>query len=68
MAGTSTLGGSGWTANPMYDTRFAKNVSVANTPGQPAAGLGADGDLVIDTVGRKIYEKTAGSWSAGTSY
>jgi hypothetical protein len=68
MAGSSTLSGSGWTANPMYDTRFAKNVSIATTPGQPAAGLGTDGDLVIDTVARKIYEKTAGSWSGGTSY
>lgn len=69
MAGSSTFNsGTGWTANPTPDTRFTKNVSVAAVPGQPAAGLGTPGDLVIDTVNRKIYENQAGTWSAGTSY
>lgn len=68
MAGTSTLSGSGWTANPVPDTRFGINVSVAAVPGQPAAGLGKPTDVVIDTVGRKLYENVAGTWSAGVSY
>lgn len=68
MAGTSTLGGSGWTANPTPDTRFAKNVSIPFTLGQPAAEIGAPGDLAIDTVNRKLYENVAGTWSAGTAY
>jgi hypothetical protein len=68
MAGSSTLGGSGWTANPTPDTRFTKSVSVAAVPGKPDDGVGINGDLVIDTTNRKIYEKTAGAWSAGTSY
>ncbi|WP_213768997.1 hypothetical protein [Caballeronia sp. dw_19] len=68
MAGSSTLTGSGWQANPTPDTRFAINVSVAAVPGQPAAGLGKANDLVIDTANRVIYENVAGTWSAGTSY
>jgi hypothetical protein len=68
MAGTSTLGGSGWTANPTPDTRFAKTISIPSVIGQPAAEIGAPGDLAIDVVARKLYENVAGTWSAGTPY
>ncbi len=33
----------------------------------PSAGLGADGDLYIDTLGNRLYgPKTAGSWGSGS--
>jgi hypothetical protein len=67
MAGTSTLSGSGWTANPQPDQRYP-TIWVPLVVGQPAAELGAPGDLAIDRVNRKIYENVAGTWSAGTSY
>lgn len=67
MAGSSTLGGSGWTANPTPDQRYP-TINVPLVVGQPAAQLGTAGDLAIDKVNRKIYENVAGTWSAGTSY
>jgi hypothetical protein len=35
--------------------------------GAPAAGLGKDGDLYIDTVSRDVYQKTGGAWSVITN-
>lgn len=68
MAGSSTLSGSGWTANPTPDTRFDKTISIPSVNGQPAAEIGKAGDLAIDVVARKLYENVSGTWSAGTSY
>lgn len=68
MAGSSTLDGNGWTANPTPDTRFDKTISIPSVTGQPAAEIGRPGDLAIDVVARKLYENVAGAWSAGTAY
>ncbi|KVF08982.1 MULTISPECIES: hypothetical protein [Burkholderia] len=67
MAGTSTLTGSGWIANgqPRSDESM---YGVPYFTGKPQDGVGKNGDLTIDPVARKIYEKVAGAWSAGTSY
>lgn len=35
--------------------------------GAPAASLGADGDLYIDTVSRDVYQKAGGAWSVITN-
>jgi Collagen triple helix repeat (20 copies) len=35
--------------------------------GAPAASLGADGDLYIDTVSRDVYQKSGGTWSVITN-
>jgi hypothetical protein len=35
--------------------------------GAPAAGLGADGDIYIDTVSRDVYQKANGTWSVITN-
>lgn len=67
MAGSSTLGGSGWTANPTPDQR-QPTIWIPIVVGQPAAQLGKAGDLAIDVVARKLYENVSGTWSAGTSY
>lgn len=67
MAGNSTLTGSGYTTAPRPDGRF-RGQFVPVFVGQPPVDYGYDGDLSIDTTNRKIYEKTGGAWSAGTSY
>ena len=67
MAGTSTLGGSGWTANDNPDQRYP-SIWIPIVKGQPAAGLGKSGDLAIDPVARKLYENQNGTWTAGTAY
>ncbi|WLE60291.1 hypothetical protein [Burkholderia plantarii] len=67
MAGTSTLSGSGWTANPTPDQRYP-TIWVPIVSGKPAAQLGSPSNLAIDPVARKLYENVAGTWSAGTSY
>lgn len=68
MAGNSDFTpGVGYTANPRPDERL-KRQFVPVFVGQPPVDFGRDGDLSIDTTNRKIYEKTAGAWSAGTAY
>jgi hypothetical protein len=62
--------GTGWTANPRPDFRWEGPPQnfVPVFAGQPPVDAGRNGDLSVDIVGRKIYEKTGGAWNAGTSF
>lgn len=71
MAGNSTFTpGTGWTATPAPDFRESGPPAefVPVFAGQPLNDYGRNGDLSVDIVGRKIYEKTGGAWNAGTSF
>jgi hypothetical protein len=73
MAGNSDFTpGVGWTANPMPDGRLRgpspTPVFIPVFAGQPKNDYGQNGDLTVDFVGRKIYEKTGGAWNAGTAF
>jgi hypothetical protein len=41
--------------------------AIVEGTGAPAASLGADGDLYIDTVSRDVYQKTSGAWTVITN-
>ena len=46
----------------------ADGKTVLTGSGSPSSGLGANGDMYIDTTARDIYgPKTAGAWGSGTS-
>jgi len=71
MAGNSDFTpGVGWTATPRPDFRLEgpPQVFVPVFAGQPTNDSGRTGDLSVDIVGRKIYEKIGGAWNAGTTF
>jgi hypothetical protein len=45
----------------------ADGSAILKGTGAPAAGLGVDGDLYIDTVSRDVYQKAGGAWSIITN-
>lgn len=45
----------------------AEGAAILKGTGAPAAGLGADGDLYIDTVSRDVYQKAGGAWTVITN-
>jgi hypothetical protein len=48
-------------------TNGADGSGILQGAGAPAAGLGADGDIYIDTVTRDVYQKSNGTWSVITN-
>lgn len=45
----------------------ADGSAILQGSGAPAAGLGVDGDIYIDTVSRDVYQKANGTWSVVTN-
>jgi Collagen triple helix repeat (20 copies) len=45
----------------------ADGSAILKGAGAPAAGLGVEGDLYIDTVSRDVYQKAGGAWSIITN-
>jgi hypothetical protein len=48
-------------------TDGAAGGAILQGSGAPAAALGADGDLYIDTVSRDVYQKDGGTWTVITN-
>jgi hypothetical protein len=60
----------GLTVTSVPDFRWSgpPQVFIPVFPGKPTDGTGRNGNLCIDTAGRRIYEKVAGAWNNGTAF
>lgn len=66
MNGTDGAPGTNGT-NGMDGDNGTDGSAILQGSGAPAASLGVDGDIYIDTVSRDVYRKAAGTWSIITN-